>query len=73
MGNIEYFYPSCYLRSMFHMCVKSKFFSSPRSHVKPSRRLLFQLAECLDSKNVTALAAILSKQSSYTGSLEVDL
>jgi len=41
------------------------------SHVKPSRRLLFQLAECLDSKNVTALAAILSKQSSYTGSLEV--
>ena len=41
--------------------------------MKPSRRLLFQLAECLDSKNVTALAAILSKQSSYTGSLEVDL
>jgi len=41
------------------------------SYVKSSRRLLLQLAECLDSKGAVALASILSKEAAYSGSLEV--
>ena len=46
---------------------------STRSYVKSSRRLLLQLAECLDSKGAVALASILSKEAAYSGSLEVSI
>ena len=39
--------------------------------MKPSRRLLIQLAELLDSKKARALADLLSGEAPFTGSLEV--